>query len=188
MLQANLLFKVNGQMLCQDYIHLKITGIFCLQSRTTPNWKSITWRPTLIESQMWGLVKGALRHQLQQLHTSWAKSWLAIWSPPPPHALPTTFKPHLNIKSSRLHTKTLWTQKATSTFFLLVCSYQNWRPHLQRTGLASGYWTLTTWWQSGAGHHFNSRLHYKIKQKKNNRERMLHKKFSPSIALPPALL
>lgn len=38
-------------------------------------------------------------------------------------------------------------------------SYQNCRPHLQRTGLASGYWTLTTWWQSGAGHHFNSRLH-----------------------------
>lgn len=119
MLQANLLFKVNGQTLCQDYIHLKISGIFCLQSRTSPNSKSITWRPTLIESQMWGLVKGALRHQLQQLHTSWAKSWLAIWSPPPPHALPTTFKPHLNIKSSRLHIKTLWIQKATSTFTCL---------------------------------------------------------------------
>lgn len=40
-------------------------------------------------------------------------------------------------------------------------SYQNWRPHLHLTGLASGYWTLTTWWQSGAGHHFNNRLHFK---------------------------
>lgn len=40
-------------------------------------------------------------------------------------------------------------------------SHQNWRPHLHLTGLASGYWTFTTWWQSGAGHHFNNRLHLK---------------------------
>ena len=40
-------------------------------------------------------------------------------------------------------------------------THQNCRPHEQRTGLASGYWTLTTWWQSGAGHHFNSRLHWR---------------------------
>lgn len=41
-LQTNLLFKVNGQMPYQNYIHLKITGIFCLQSRTSPNSKSIS--------------------------------------------------------------------------------------------------------------------------------------------------
>lgn len=51
-------------------------------------------------------------------------------------------------------------------------AYQNCRPHLQRTGLASGYCTLTTWWQSGAGHHFNSRLHCR----KQNRLLLAQKK------------
>ena len=53
------------------------------------------------------------------------------------------------------------------TCWLWLSPYQNCRPHLHLTGLASGYWTLTTWWQSGAGHHFNSRLHWDKKTERS---------------------
>lgn len=51
---------------------------------------------------------------------------------------------------------------------------QNWHPHFQRSCLASEYWTFTTWWQSGAGHHFNSRLHWHTNYKIKNDSKSHH--------------